>query len=103
MYKGIITYKLAKGISQRKLLAVAKRVADQWMKKQKGFVKWEIHTQSDGSYTDIVYWKSEKDAKASFETMKDIPNAAEWYACYKDKSIVSKGIAKVAGYQGGDS
>ena len=98
MYKDIISYKLAKGISQNKLLEVAKRITDQWMKNQKGFVKWEIHTQSDGSYTDIVYWESKKDAKASIDTMKDIPNAAEWYACYKEKSIVSKGITKLAGF-----
>jgi len=43
------------------------------MSKQFGFVKWEIHKNNEGNYTDIVYWKSKEDAKKSEKYMVNIP------------------------------
>ncbi len=68
------------------------------MKKQAGFVKWEIHTNGDKGYTDIVYWESKEDAKNSEKDMVNIPNAGDWYACYKQGSISSKNLTTVASF-----
>ena len=96
MYKDIISYELAEGTSKEQLIHIAKQIVNDWMKKQVGFIKWEIHTNSDDSYTDIVYWQSKQDAKAAEKEMVHIPNAAAWYACYKEGSISSKHLTSIA-------
>jgi hypothetical protein len=96
MYKDIISYKLAKGISEEHLLNVAGEIIKSWMSKQPGFIKWEIHQNNDGGYTDIVYWESKEDAKKSEADMVNIPNANDWYSCYEEGSISSKNLSQVA-------
>lgn len=96
MYKDIISYELAEGTSAEKLIAIAGQIVKDWMKNQKGFVRWEIHTNSDGSYTDIVYWNSKEDAKEAEKQMANIPNAGDWYGCYKPGTISSKNLTMVA-------
>ena len=98
MYKDIISYELADGVSQEHLIAVAKRIFEDWMKNQAGFIKWEIHTTSDAGYTDIVYWRSKEDAKNAEKEMGNIQNAAEWFACYKEGTISSKNLTVVAAF-----
>lgn len=96
MYKDIISYELAKDISKEHLIAIAKQIVADWMKNQAGFIKWEIHANSDESYTDIVYWKSKQDAKNAEKEMVNIPNAGDWYACYKEGTISSKNLTTIA-------
>ena len=38
MYKDIITYELAEGISKEQLIKIAKQIVDDWMKTQSGFI-----------------------------------------------------------------
>ena len=96
MYKDIISYKLAEGVSEEHLLKVAHEVLESWMGKLPGFVKWEIHRNSDGDYTDIVYWESEDDAKSAQADMVNIPNAGDWFSCYEEGSISSQNLHQVA-------
>ena len=96
MYKDIISYKLAEGVSEEHLLSVADEVLSCWMSKQAGFVRWEIHRNSDGDYTDIVYWESEEHQKASQADMVNIPNAGDWFSCYEEGSISSVNLSQVA-------
>ena len=95
MYKDIITYELAENVSKEQLLTVAQEVVNNWMQKQPGFVSWEIHTNRDGGFTDIVEWKSEADAKNAEKEMGNIPNANEWFSCYKVGSISSKNSTSI--------
>lgn len=90
MHKDIISYKLAKDISEEHLLKVADEIIKTWMSKLKGFQKWEIHKNSDGGYTDIVYWNSKEDAKNAEKDMMNIPNGAEWFSCYEEGSVSGK-------------
>lgn len=99
MYKDIISYKLAENISEDHLLEVARDVLENWMSKQSGFQKWEIHRNRDGGYTDIVYWESEGDAKNAQADMVNIPNAADWYACYEEGSISSMNLDHVVTFK----
>ena len=69
------------------------------MKNQSGFIKWEINTNSDGSYTDIVYWRSREDAVKAEKNMGSIPNAGDWFACYKEGSMLSKNLTLVAEFK----
>lgn len=96
MYKDIINYELADGVTEEQLLTVAKKIVKDWMKDLPGFMKWEIHTNKDGGYTDIVYWRSREDAMLAEKDMANVPNAGEWFACYKEGSIKSKNLTTVA-------
>jgi hypothetical protein len=69
------------------------------MSKQAGFIKWEIHTNNDGSYTDIVTWSSKKDATNSDKEMMNIPNGKDCFACYKAGSISSKNLIKIGEFE----
>lgn len=99
MYKDIITYKLAEGISEEHLLKVSKIIIDSWMSKLEGFIKWEIHTNNGGTYTDIVSWESKEVADNANKEMANIPNAHEWYACYKKGSISSENVNLIAEFE----
>ena len=96
VYKDIISYKLAEGVSEEHLLKVADEVLSGWMSKQVGFVRWEIHRNSGGDYTDIVYWESEEHQKAAEADMVNIPNAGDWFSCYETGSISSMNLSQVA-------
>ena len=54
-YKDVITYELSPQTSEGKMLKIAKQIVENWMKHQYGFIKWEIHSNNDGTYTDVVY------------------------------------------------
>jgi len=103
MYKDIISYQLAEGVTEKHLLSVASDIIENWMSKQAGFVCWEIHNNAsadkDNSYTDIVYWKSEQDAKNAEKEMINIPNAADWFSCYKEGSINSQNLHQVGAFK----
>jgi hypothetical protein len=96
MYKDIISYELAEGISQEHLLSVARDIIENWMKNLPGFIAWEIHQNKEGNYTDIVYWENEAAAQHAEKDMMNIPNAGAWFACYKEGSISSINLSQIA-------
>lgn len=99
MYKDIISYRLAEGVTEEQLVHVAQTIIESWMSKQPGFIKWEIHTSAKGEeYTDIVYWESKEDAKKAEADMVNIPNVGEWYACYEKGSISSKNLEQITSF-----
>lgn len=101
MYKDVISYQLADGISQTHLLKVAGDIIESWMNKQPGFIRWEIHkdTSDTETYTDIVFWQSEQDAKNSEKEMANMPNAGDWFACYKEDSINNHNLQQVGSFE----
>ena len=101
MYKDVISYQLADGISQVHLLKVAGDIIESWMNKQPGFIRWEIHKNTGGNntFTDIVFWESEQDAKNSEKEMMNIPNAGAWFSCYKEGSISSQNLQQLSSFK----
>lgn len=98
MYKDIIYYELADGKTMDELLAIAKKVYDSWMQHQQGFIKWEIHSNGRGGFTDVVYWNSAEDAKNAEKSMMEMEHAAEWFSCYKEGSIKSENVTLLASF-----
>ena len=70
MYQDIISYKLAEGITEETLLKEAKVILESWMKKQEGFLEWQINKNNDGHYTDIVKWSDKESAKKAETLMQ---------------------------------
>lgn len=99
MYKDIITYQLASGVTEEHLFDIAGQIVKEWMSKQAGFIKWEIHKNKDNNYTDIVYWRSQDDAQEAEADMVNIPNAERWLSCYAEGTISSKKLDKIAEFK----
>jgi len=98
LYIDLISYQLAEGVTEHHLREVAERIHNEWMKRQPGFLKWEITKGENGTYTDFVYWESQEAAGESEQRMKDIPNAEEWHACYRFDSIKNQKLYPIAGF-----
>lgn len=98
MYKDLISYELADNVSEEKLREVASEIVNSWMKKLPGYISWEINKTADNNYTDIVCWENQESAKNAETEMTKIPNAAEWYGCYKQGTISSIGLHSVESF-----
>jgi len=100
MFKEIVKYELNENIDEQHLLKISAKIIDVWMSKQPGFIRWDIHKDTDGiGYTDILYWKSQEEAKAAEENMPSIPNAVEWFFCFKDGSIRVEGLELIGSFK----
>ena len=100
MFKDIITYELDDGIDEQHLLKVASEIIESWMSKQAGFIQWDIHKDAIGEgYTDIVYWETREAAQEAEQQMGNIPNAADWFTCYKEGSISSQNLKQIGSFK----
>lgn len=98
MYKDIISYELSENTTKTRLLEVASHVYNDWMKLQDGFIKWEIHENKQGGFTDLVYWATEAAAKEAEKSMMTMPHAMDWIGCYKEGSISSINVHNIASF-----
>lgn len=100
MFKDIISYELAEGIDEEHLLKVAGQIIESWMSKQDGFIEWQIHKDNVGEgYTDIVFWETREAAQEAEQQMGNIPNAADWFSCYKEGSIGSQNLKQIGSFK----
>ena len=102
MFVDIISYKLAEGISEDFLREAAADILEVWMKKQEGFVGWEIGKSEDG-YIDFVYWQDKVAAEKATARMKDIPTDHAWMKCYQMSSIQSKKVESLYSFKNSSS
>ena len=100
MFKDIITYVLDDGVDEQHLLKIAREIIESWMSKQVGFIQWDIHKDAIGEgYTDIVYWETREAAQEAEQQMGNIPNAADWFSCYKEGSIGSQNLKQIGSFK----
>ncbi|HPK10787.1 MAG TPA: hypothetical protein PK147_11165 [Saprospiraceae bacterium] len=99
MYKDLINYELADGVTESQLLEVANRVYHEWMKDLDGFISWEINKISDNNYMDIVVWTSKEASLDSEKSMDKCTSAGDWFSCYKPGSINSKFLYSVKNFE----
>ncbi len=90
MFIDQINYRLADEITEEALHKAAEDIVDIWMKKQTGWLSWNITKDADGNYTDFVFWEDKAAADAATAAMKDIPADHPWTKCYDMKSISGK-------------
>ena len=87
----MIEYELAEGISEDFLRKSAESILEVWMKKQPGFLGWDINKGKDG-FVDFVYWKTLSHAENATKNMKDIPEGHDWMKCYKMETVKAEKI-----------
>lgn len=95
MFVDIISYRLALGTSREDMLHAAGSILETWMKKQEGFLRWDIGEAKNGEYIDLVFWKDESSAQKAEQNMKEIPGDHPWLHCYEMSSIQSQKIKQI--------
>lgn len=98
MYKDLISYQLAQNISKEELLTIAKKVFDEWMVFQEGFIKWEINENSQGSFTDIVIWENKESCNKAHQNMSNCKHLNEWIKCYNPSTISNSPLEGISSF-----
>ncbi len=64
-------FQLKKKVSEKELLKASDDLQQNFLQKQAGFIRRELLKKSEGSYVDILWWQTKKDAeKASDQVMQ---------------------------------
>ena len=58
-------FRLRSDVSEGALLEAAARMQDRFLKQQPGYLNRELVRGSDGSYVDVIWWRSHADAAAA--------------------------------------
>jgi hypothetical protein len=98
MYIDVISYQLAEGFTEGDLKNAANDILEVWMKKQQGFLGWDINKNNDG-YTDFVFWKDKASADKATVNMKDIPKDHIWTICYNMQTVKSKNLNSIFSFR----
>ncbi len=97
MFTDVIEYSLAQGVTEEKLLHAAEDILALWMKKQDGFLGWEIGRREDG-FVDFVHWEDKASMEKATIAMKDIPKDHPWLGCYDFSTIKARKVERVFSY-----
>ncbi len=74
-----ISYKLLEGASEGGYLAASRKVHDEILSKQKGFISWQVLKDGD-TWVDMVVWATPQDAKNAETAGQANPIAQEYYS-----------------------
>jgi len=80
--KIVISYKLKKGVNEEEFLDSAKRLNDEYMSKQKGYISWQQLREKD-IWVDSLTFESLEDAKAIENNRDPNPLAEKFYSYIK--------------------
>jgi len=84
-----ISFQLVEGANEEEFLMASKRVHDEVLSKQKGFVSWNILRDGD-TWVDLVTWESEEAAKNGEKAGNENPIAHEFYSFLNCETITAK-------------
>ena len=74
-----ISFKLKKGASIQDFLFASKRLNDEYMSKQKGYISWKQLNEND-TWVDLLTFESMEDAKAIEENENPCDLALKFYS-----------------------
>ena len=97
----IIEFNLKKGVTEDQFLKSSKRVCQEIISKQKGYISWDQFLKDD-TWIDFVVWETMEDAKKALTAGSKNPVAREFYSLMVYKSIKTK-ILTVKGSYGLDT
>lgn len=81
----IFSYKLRKNVSAEHFMERTQRLHDEIISKAKGFISWE-HYRQDDTWTDLVLWETEEDARNATTIGQGHSVTQEFYDCIRMQS-----------------
>ena len=85
------TFKIKEGALESEMLAAAKTMEDKFLSKEPGFLGHSVLKNDDGTYVDIAFSKSQKEAEIMCEKWLDNEFACK-YLEFIDPESVSMGF-----------
>ena len=76
----IFSYKLKENVKKDYFIEQTKKLHDEIISKQKGFISWE-HFLDGEVWTDFVLWETEEDANNATTIGKGKETTEKFYAC----------------------
>jgi hypothetical protein len=73
-------FKVAPGVSEDTMLKAADSVHENFLRKHKGFVRWELLKGKDGQWSALLYWNDQASVDAAMLNVEHSPSGA---ACFK--------------------
>lgn len=66
-------FQLKKKVSEQELLKASDNLQQEFLQKQPGFIRRELLKKSEGSYVDILWWKTRKYAEQASDKVMQHP------------------------------
>ncbi|MBI3584022.1 MAG: hypothetical protein HY096_08755 [Nitrospinae bacterium] len=66
-------FTVANGVDDATLIATSEALQNQFLSKQRGFIKRELLKGKDNQWVDVVYWNSKEDAEQAVKNAGDNP------------------------------
>jgi len=93
----LASIKLAKGHTETQLIEASNAFQDTFLNAQDGFIRRDFVRKGDGTYMDIIHWKSRAHADAVFEKAKASETAGRYFALMDfDPELMDEGVEHCA-------
>ncbi len=86
----VVTFKLAKGISEEAFLTSSTKMEKSFLCSVKGFVSRTLSKDAEGNWIDSVQWSNLKDAKAAAEKVMKVEAAGPFMQSIDFNSVKLK-------------
>ncbi|MGM0123730.1 hypothetical protein IGI37_001104 [Enterococcus sp. AZ194] len=81
----MISFKLKDGVTKEDFIEATRRLHDNVLSKQKGFISWEQWLDKD-TWTDFVVWETIEDAQSAMTAGSGKEEAKQFYAMLQMKT-----------------
>ena len=85
----ILTWKSKSGVSDEEMVRVVEGMVED-LKNLPGFLNQTLYKEEDGTWVDIYYWKTEKDAHNSNEAMANKESLKELMSIIEADTVTLK-------------
>jgi hypothetical protein len=91
-------FKLATGVSEDTMLRAADSVHDNFLRKQPGFVRWELLRGKDGKWVNLLYWKNQASVDQAMPKVEKSPACSAYFKCMADSAETVPFFHRVKAY-----
>lgn len=80
-------FQLKKDVTEQTLLKAADALQQKFLQAQPGFIRRELLKKGEGSYVDILWWTTKKDAKEASEKAMNCRACLEYFQLMDTDSL----------------
>ncbi len=76
----LASIRLAEGKTEADLIAASTRFQSAFLERQPGFLRRELMKKADGTYVDVIHWRSKAEADAVMDVAQNAPAAHDYFS-----------------------
>jgi hypothetical protein len=66
-------FRIAKGVSEEQVVKAARDIQEEFLAKQRGFIRRELLRGEGGQWADLIYWKDRASVDAAMKEAESSP------------------------------